>query len=133
MTVSLFLSGCDSDDDLSTQDPVAGTALKIQGQWSVTSYVKETINRTSVFQNHFFTFQSNGSALITKSGAQVSSGTWKVIQDGSQLKLVLLLSGGGNFEEISEDWDIVSASSGTLSLKNVSGSNAGTDVLEFGR
>lgn len=133
MCLALVLSGCDNDDDLSNQDPVAGAALKIQGQWSVTSYVKEGSNQTSVFQNHFFTFQSNGSILVTKSGSQVSSGTWKVIQDGGQLKLDLVLSGGSYFQEITEDWEIVSTSSGSLSLKNVSGGNGGTDLLVFGR
>ncbi|MCB0382605.1 MAG: hypothetical protein KDD05_04705, partial [Psychroserpens sp.] len=38
-----------------------------------------------------------------------------------------------NFEDLNDDWDIVSTSSNTIELIDISGGNGGTDFLTFER
>jgi hypothetical protein len=131
---SFCLVGCASnDDDSPSQDPVVAAATVIQGQWFVTSYSEDGTVKTDIFQGNSFSFQSDGAVKVTKGGVTLSSGTWKVMQDSGKLKLLLTLSGGSYFEEISEDWEIVSATSSVLSLKSSSGGSGATSLLAFGR
>ncbi len=72
---------------------------------------------------------SNGSTTISR--------TWSVTDSNSNddkpsdMHFNLNFNTNGNFEELNDDWEIVSQSSTKIELTDVSGGNGGTDYLTF--
>ncbi|MDG1347821.1 MAG: hypothetical protein P8M61_08720 [Crocinitomicaceae bacterium] len=72
---------------------------------------------------------SNGSTTISR--------TWSVTDSNSNddkpsdMHSNLNFNTNGNFEELNDDWEIVSQSSTKIELTDVSGGNGGTDYLTF--
>ncbi len=72
---------------------------------------------------------SNGSTTISR--------TWSVTDSNSNddkpsdVHFNLNFNTNGNFEELNDDWEIVSQSSTKIELTDVSGGNGGTDYLTF--
>ena len=68
------------------------------------------------------------------------TGTWSVTNSSSSsssssddIDFNILFNSPPNFEELSEDWDIISHTSAKIELIHVSGGNGGTDYLTFER
>ena len=95
-------------------------------------------NETGNFSGYIFEFDANN-LLTATNGSNNYAGTWSVTDDGSgddnnnydDIDFNIGFSNPRNFEELSEDWEIISISNTKIELRHVSGGNGGTDLLTF--
>ena len=110
----------------------------IEGTWRITSFNDSGDDETYHFTNYNFTFSDNGS-VSASNGSTTVSGTWSTSNsnsnDDSSSDVHFILNfpvdDSHPFEDLNDDWDVVSQSKTKLDLKDVSGGNGGTDLLVF--
>jgi len=145
ISFSLMSSTCSSDDDdITTDNSVIineVTGIAITDSWRITSYIDSGQNETTDFTNYEFTFQSNGT-ITASNGTNEITGTWSVTDsnnsnddsssdDDIDFNINFNVATSSVFFDLNDDWDIVSYTSTTISLRDVSGGNGGTDTLVF--
>jgi hypothetical protein len=145
LSFSLMSSTCSSDDDGSSNDnsqeiiEIENTAES--GTWIISSYVDSGQDETNDFNGYVFTFAANGTVTATN-GTTTYNGTWSVSDssnsgddsssdDDIDFNLSFPVPDTDDFEDLNDDWDIVSYSTTTISLIDISGGNGGTDTLVF--
>ena len=128
---AITLNSCkDDNNNNSSQTTQQLSNAIIQGNWRVTNYNDDGTDKTNQFSGYTFTF--NATLTVIASGSSTVNGTWVTGTDDSKAKLVLLFAvASGPFEEISEDWEVVSITTTTIQLKHTSGGNGTTDYLTF--
>jgi len=142
LSLSLLSSICSSDDNdtdsNSYQIQQIKTAMQM-GNWIITYFEDSGTIETNNFSGYIFTFASNDN-LIANNNANMYTGTWSVTNSSSSsssssddIDFNILFNSPPNFEELSEDWDIISHTSAKIELIHVSGGNGGTDYLTFER
>ena len=132
---------CDKDDDNTQQQET--TAQQTQntaqsGSWKITYFFDSDQNETNHFNGYTFTFKENGS-LVAVNGSTTITGTWSVTDsnssddDGgsSDIDFNIFFASPPDFEDLSDDWDIISVTNSKIQLTDVSGGNGGTDFLTF--
>lgn len=109
------------------------------GAWRITSFIDSGNDETNHFSGYTFTFGSNGTITATNN-SQTYNGTWSVTDNNSNddspdsdIDFNIFFNLTNNFEDLNEDWHIVSQSSSRIELIHVSGGNGGTDTLTFER
>lgn len=110
----------------------------ITGSWIVTNFNDSGQDETNDFTSYDFTFASNGTVVATN-GTETINGTWSVTDSSSSsssssdidFNLFFNVSTTHNFDDLNDDWDIVSVSSNEVSLIDISGGNGGTYRLTF--
>lgn len=146
LAISFTFISCNSDDDSDSnnnQNSVDETiAIAQTGTWRITSFIDSGDDETSDFNGYVFTFNENGS-LVADNGSVTVTGTWSVTDDSSSsgdddsntddndFNIFFPVPESNDFEDLNDDWDIVSVSSSVISLIDVSGGNGGTDTLVF--
>lgn len=132
---------CDKDDDDNQQqDTNVGQTINTaqSGSWKVTYFFDSDQEETGHFTGYVFTFNENG-ALVAVKGSTTVTGTWSVTDsnssddDGgsSDTDFNIFFVSPPDFEDLSDDWDIISVSNSKIELTDVSGGNGGTDFLTF--
>ncbi|RFN60418.1 hypothetical protein DZ858_00665 [Marixanthomonas ophiurae] len=118
------------------------TEIAQTGTWRITQFIDSGDDETSDFNGFVFTFNSNGT-VITNRGELSVSGTWSVNDssnssdddDGSSddvdFNLFFNVPETNDFEDLNDDWDLVSATNLKIELIDISGGNGGTDNLVF--
>jgi len=132
---------CDKDDDDNQQQEsdlsqIENTAQN--GNWRVTYFYDSDKVETDHFNGYVFSFNANGS-LVAVNGSTTITGTWSVTDsnssddDGgsSDTDFNIFFASPPDFEDLSDDWDIVSVTNSKIELTDVSGGNGGTDFLTF--
>jgi hypothetical protein len=138
----MLLVACDDNDD----DSKKGTNTKITevenavvgGKWRITYFFDTDTEETDNFRNYIFEFDSSN-ILTATNGSNNYPGTWSVTDDDSShddsnndfkdIDFNIAFTNPPDFEELSEDWEIISLSSMTIELRHISGGNGGTDLL----
>lgn len=135
LVFSIFMlnvaSTCSSDDDSpsSTQLVTQAQNTVVTGSWRVALFSENGVVQTSNYNGYSFSFNAN-STVEAVNGTTVQTGTWTTGTDDSTPKFILTFSAvSGPFEEISEDWRILSVSSTRIELKHVSGGDGSIDLL----
>ncbi len=140
---SLVLSACSSDDDApnnsnnnAAQIQAIVTAMQ-EGNWVITYFFDTDQEETSNFTNYTFLFSGDNQLVATSETATVT-GSWSVTNSSNSssssdddIDFNIVFATPPNFEELSDDWDIVSHSATKIELIDVSGGNGGTDYLTF--
>lgn len=134
---------CHKDDDDNHHDDDHGDRQQIEntaenGNWKVTYFYDSDQVETDHFDGYVFTFNDNG-ALEAVKGSTAITGTWSVTDsnssddDGgsSDVDFNIFFASPDDFEDLSDDWDIISATNSKIELTDVSGGNGGTDFLTF--
>ena len=107
------------------------TSTVTDGQWLVTFYKENDVVQTSNYSGYSFTFGTDGSLSATN-GATTQSGDWSTYIDSGYTKLDMLFTAlDGPFEEISEDWNVISRTATKIELKHISGGDGSIDYLTF--
>lgn len=144
LAVALVSVSCSSDSEDSVQDPAVAvqalTDLAVSGSWIISSYVDSGTDETSDYNGYTFNFSADGS-LEALNGATVVTGSWSVTNDDSSddddydsdddIDFNIFFSAPPIFEELTDDWDIVSRSSTRIELIDISGGDGSTDTLVF--
>lgn len=138
MSFSLLSSACSSDDDGNNQYDNSEEIAQIEnavelGSWLITSYVDSGENETNDFNGYLFTFATDGTLTATN-GTTTYIGSWSVTNSSDSdidFNISFPVPDTNDFEDLNDDWDIVSHSDTMISLIDVSGGNGGTDTLVF--
>lgn len=134
-------SMCSNDDDSPnvSVDPTPVINTAVQGTWRITQFEDSGNNETAHFTGYNFTFGQNGT-LTAANGTNTYIGSWSVTNDGSNddspsndLDFNIAFASPPSFEELTEDWHIISYSAAEIKLVHVSGGNGGTDYLTFAK
>ncbi|MFA7273389.1 MAG: hypothetical protein WC044_05940 [Crocinitomicaceae bacterium] len=126
----ILLSACNKVKPKSVEKDITG------GQWKITLFSEDGEDHLNDFSSYTFSFDENGTVVGTN-GSQNISGTWAVEKDksnddsSSDVDFILTFPTTNNFDELSDDWDIVTQTNSKLELIDVSGGNGGTDLLTF--
>jgi hypothetical protein len=132
-------SMCSNDDDSPNQSmntPADVINIVNKGTWKITYYYDTDHEATSSFNGYNFTFGANN-ALTATNGTNNYTGTWSVTDSNSNddsqsdLDFNIAFSSPAQFEELTDDWEIIEKSTTVIKLKDVSGGNGGTDYLTF--
>jgi hypothetical protein len=118
---------CKKDDKIS---PSNSSAVLQDGSWKVALFSEDGVNETSYFTGYSFDFMEGGIVKAT-SGSNTVNGTWGTREDSGKTKLNLNFDDVNNFDELDEDWEILTQNSSKIELKHVSGGNGTTDLLTF--
>lgn len=143
LVVGLFLISCSTDDDSNntdnTQEIMEANSIATTGTWRVSSLIDDGQDETSDFNGYVFTFDSSGS-LTASNGTTDLIGTWSIEDDSSSdddddddidFNIFFAVSEDDDFDDLVDDWDIVSINDTMISLVDVSGGDGGTDTLVF--
>ncbi|WP_236641974.1 hypothetical protein [Dokdonia sinensis] len=144
----LSFSSCETDDnsDSSENNQVEVSAVNsvatASGTWRVSSYIDDGENETSDYNGYDFTFGDDG-VLTATNGTTTLVGTWSVSRDddssdddGSSdsdvdFNIFFNVSDDNDFDDLNDDWDIVSVDDDTIVLIDISGGDGSTDRLTF--
>ena len=153
LSFSLMLTSCSNDDDNENSNNNSQQIAEIEsnvqsGAWRITSFIDSGQDETSDFNGYDFSFNSDGS-LVATNGTNSQMGTWSVTDDSSNnssdddgfddsdddidFNIFFPVPESNDFEDLNDDWDIVSYSATTIQIMDVSGGNGGTDLLTFTR
>jgi heat shock protein HslJ len=139
LMLSVFCYSCSNDDNsnnASNNTQAEVTQLVENNSFIITSFIDSNVDETSDFACYTFEFNNDGSVTATSQN-NTYNGTWSVTQSNSDddnpndLDFNLNFNLTNDFEDLNDDWDIVTYNSTTLELIDVSGGNGGTDSLVF--
>ena len=131
----LLAISCTQDDQVNPVQNFSGDDLKTS-TWKITSFIDSGKDETYHFNGYSFTFSDNGNLTATNGNSTIN-GTWTIDTGNSQddspedVDLVIFFNVQNDFEELNEDWQIISQSETRLEFIHVSGGNGGTDTLIF--
>lgn len=138
MSALFSLASCTNDNPADLSPTVVQNNVQA-GAWKVTSFIDSGTDETNHFSGFTFTFDSNGTITATNNNLTYS-GTWSITDNNSNddspnsdLDFNIFFNLSNDFEDLSEDWHIVSQSATRIELIHVSGGNGGTDTLIFER
>lgn len=136
---SLFTMTSCTNDDSSNLTPTVVQNNMQSGAWKITSFIDSGKDETNHFSGYNFTFGSNGT-ITTTNGNSTYTGTWSVTDNNANddspdtdIDFNIFFNLTNDFEDLNEDWHIVSQSATRIELIHVSGGNGGTDTLTFER
>lgn len=136
LTMGLFFS-CDNDSNEVDEEITAADMSKIKstvetGEWKITSYLDSESDETSEFVDYVFSFNNDGTLGVANGDVSVS-GAWSLEDDDSEdnVDLNIFFATPPLFEEITEDWVIITYSSTKIELKNLDDSDDSFDYLTF--
>ena len=140
LTTAVAMS-CNKDEDNNTpQNTTVTEAITTaqSGSWKITYFFDSDQVETDHFTGYTFTFNENGS-LEAVNGTSTITGTWSITDsnssddDGgsSDVDFNIFFASPADFEDLSDDWDIISISNSKIELTDVSGGNGGIDFLTF--
>ena len=141
-----LLSTTWEDDDFSINDNLQ-EILEIQsnvesGTWRVTSYIDSGEDETNDFNGFSFNFESNGTVTATNESV-TKTGTWSITDDDSNddsssssnddidFNIFFQVPETDDFEDLNDDWDIISHTNSRIELRDISGGDGSTDNLIF--
>tara|TARA_R100000306_G_C4350815_1_gene130041 strand:- start:129 stop:614 length:486 start_codon:yes stop_codon:yes gene_type:complete len=142
------LISCGDDDNADTSDNQTSadqtTEIAQTGTWRISSFIDSGEDETTDFNGYVFTFNTDGS-LVAVNGTTTVSGTWSVTDDSSNsstdddgnstddddFNIFFPVPESSDFEDLNDDWDVISVSPTVISLIDISGGNGGTDTLTF--
>lgn len=136
--ISCETSDDDNDNDIDNDD-ISVTEIQATvttGTWVVSLFEEEGVDETSDFAGFRFIFNEGG-VLRADSGDNSISGAWSITSDDDDsqedIDFNIFFSSPVNFEELTEDWDIVSYSDTRIELSDESDDTTTVDRLIFQR
>ncbi|RYF96939.1 MAG: hypothetical protein EOO02_21440 [Chitinophagaceae bacterium] len=119
---------CNKNDDNPLPNDPSGVLTN--GSWRITYFRDRDKDETAHYSGYDFIFGSNNSLTAVQGSATVT-GTWASGTDNSKRKLIVGFSTPDDFEELSEDWEVITIASTVIELKHTSGGDGHTDYLTF--
>src|SRR5829696_7369837 len=134
IAMGTILTACSKDDDNSADNSgisVAAVQNSLQaGTWRVTYFWDKDHDETSNFSGYHFTFFTAGTIMAMNTTEHVQ-GTWSAGTDNSKVKLNLAFTSSSNFQDLTEDWQVIERTATRIKLQHTSGGYGDTDFLTF--
>ncbi len=137
--LTFAITSCSNDDDDNSNSDSNQIIIEntVQaGTWRVTKFIDSGDDETSNFSDYTFVFGSSNS-LVAENGNTSHNGSWSITDSNSNddsmddLDFNISFTSPQDFEELTEDWDIISRTDTKIELIHISGGNGGTDYLTF--
>ncbi|MGB5384600.1 MAG: hypothetical protein WBN19_12140 [Lutimonas sp.] len=134
LLVFFSCSDDDKDEPNDIKDEIESEVQK--GTWRISKFIDSGDDETSDFNGYDFIFRDSG-VLNANNGTNNYDGTWSITDSSSDddslddLDFNINFNLSNDFEDLNDDWDIISRSSTKIELIDVSGGNGGTDYLTF--
>ncbi|SHJ02974.1 hypothetical protein [Algibacter luteus] len=135
--VLLSFISCSNDDDSSSINVNNQVQKNVQsGTWRITKFEDSGKDETNHFTGYNFTFNSTG-VLNANNGITNYDGTWSLTHSNSDddsvddLDFNINFNLTNDFEDLNDDWDLISQTATKIELIDISGGNGGTDYLTF--
>ncbi|MCB0667305.1 MAG: hypothetical protein KDC80_15870 [Saprospiraceae bacterium] len=139
LALCVLLFSCSPDLDI---DPNSGSDSFSQmvsgGDWQLTYFWDSEKDESGHFRGYSFQFLSDHSIIAVKGTSKVN-GHWTLVEDHSSddssrhLHFKIIFTAPPDFEELSEDWQVLRQGVNKIELIHVSGGNGGIDYLTFER
>ena len=135
LTAGHLMVSCTKDEDLTNElarDQMEDSVES--GAWVITLFEESGNDETNHFSGYEFTFNADGK-LMADNGVNSYEGTWSITDNSgsddsqSDLHFNIFFSLSNDFEDLNDDWDVLSNSEVKIELIDVSGGNGGTDYL----
>jgi hypothetical protein len=132
---SLIISSCSKDDSASSVKDIVDNTVS-NGTWKITYFYDSDTDETGHFTGYNFTFGDNNELTATN-GTNTFTGSWNLMNSNSNddslddLDFIISFASPDNFEDLSEDWEILTRTSTKIELQHVSGGDGGTDLVTF--
>ena len=139
----LFLLNCSTGDDgnpNTTAQMIADISANMSvSSWRISSYIDSGEDETSDFEFYNFTFASDGT-LTASNGTNTLVGSWSVTSSSSSdddndddidFNINFPVPDTNPFEDLNDDWDVISYTSTSIVLRDVSGGDGSVDSLSF--
>lgn len=137
LSVSMVMASCTKDETITDDQVVEEIQSNVKtGTWRITKFIDSGVDETNHFSGYNFTFSSTG-ALTASNGVNNYTGTWSITDSNSNddspddLDFNIFFNLTNDFEDLIDDWDIVTQTPTRIELKDISGGNGGTDYLTF--
>ncbi len=146
VSLCLVAASCSTDDNVNVvanSQNIAQLESTVEaGTWRITNYNDSGQNETSDYSGYNFTFVSDGTLEATN-GTVTIIGTWSIADDSNSssdddsqdddidFNIFFPVSDASDFEDLNDDWDIVSSTSTRIELIDISGGDGTTDRLTF--
>lgn len=138
ISMLVVCSSCESDDDGNAQDNTVLiqqlTTTVQSGTWRITNYNDSGQDETSDFAGYDFTFETDGT-LTAVNASNTLTGTWSITDDSSDndvdFNIFFPVPETNDFEDLNDDWDIISNTTTKIELRDVSGGSGEIDLLTF--
>tara|TARA_R100000789_G_C2970633_1_gene140644 strand:- start:82 stop:537 length:456 start_codon:yes stop_codon:yes gene_type:complete len=134
----LIVFSCSKDnDDIKTNVAETNQLITIvqSGDWIITDFKENGIDGTANFEGFIFNFEEDNILTATSSTSTVS-GTWRISHDsasdddpGDDTDFNIFFNSPEEFTDLTNDWDVVSASASQMVLIHISGGSVETDNL----
>jgi hypothetical protein len=139
--LAMFVIACskdDSNDETNNSSANLGAQanqVAQNGTWRVSYFWDTDKDETANFAGYEFSFNNDGT-LVATNGTDTVNGTWSVTSSSSSsssddFNIMFAVPQSSDFDDLNDDWDIVSVTDTMIELTDVSGGNGGTDFLTF--
>ena len=133
LAISVF-GACSSDDDSGNVNTNEFENIKTtlpQGEWKVSKLIDGQSDHTADFESFVFNFNGDGT-VVAQNDLFTENGTWAYDNSSSSgEELILQFSERTPFDQINDDWDIVSVTNSTIELSDISGGDGDIELLTF--
>ncbi|WP_299678834.1 hypothetical protein [uncultured Dokdonia sp.] len=149
----IALHSCTTDDNSNSSNNTDAQIMEAQsiantGTWIITNFNDSGQDETPGFNDYTFDFGSEG-VLTATNGTNTLTGTWSITvtddsnsssssddddssDDDIDFNIFFSVSQSSDFEDLNDDWDIMSITENRIELRD-SGENGGIDVVVFER
>ena len=138
LCVLIISFGCGDDSDPAGNPKVEEVQdFVTNGKWQVGYFFNADKDETEKYSQYTFQFLPNG-LLAASDGPASLSGGWSVMhqsdsnddsRDYGDIDFNISFTSVPVLAELSEDWEIISASNTKIELRNISGGNGSIDLL----
>lgn len=139
--IVFMLSACSKNKALEKEIEQIEDAVLL-GDWTISKMIDSGDDETSNFQGYIFTFKEDGS-LVATNNATTYNGTWSITKSSSSdddsndsdidFNITFNVSESNDFDDLIDDWDVLTHSDYKIELQDISGGNGGADLLTFTR
>ncbi len=150
LMMALISISCSKDEERmnGTDNSVAIrelNSLVMNGSWTIMEFMDSGSDETVHFSGFTFTFNADGS-LVADNGSETINGSWSITDDdlddssdddsnsddgNNDIDFNIFFASPPDFNELTEDWHILTRSATRIELIHISGGNGGTDTLIF--
>ena len=120
------------DDNNADGDVPEIRNIMMGGQWIVAQYKDDGVDETVDFNGYSVSFMADHQITLYEGTEAFGDGLWRVLRN-SDHKLKVYLNFGEElpFNELTDDWTLVSITNDRIELKDVSGDDGSEDILVF--
>lgn len=119
------------DDNAGDGDVAEIRNFMMGGEWIVALYTDNEVNETTTFNGYSLNFMADHQISLLEGTEAFGNGLWRVIRNSDQqLKVYLNFGVNMPFDELTDDWELVSATADRIELKDVS-DDGSKDVVVF--